>query len=92
MASEIFAYRQERTSFIISHLPAYVRAIRQNEANDFLKSLMAEFIARFPMDLTGVPQSGTLRLAVVDPEIRSLEQVVEVAMKIHINVSTSPSL
>lgn len=91
MGLETFAYHQERTCFIISHLPSYVCAIRQNEANDFLKSMMGEFIARFPMDLTGVRQSETLRLHVVDSRIQHPDQMVEVAMRTHLNVGSIPN-
>lgn len=87
MDSENFAYHQERTALIISSLPSYIRAIRQNEADEFLKSLMADFIARFPMDLTGVPQSGPLRLTEVTFKTQHPDEMVEIAMKDHLNVS-----
>lgn len=86
--SEKFGYRQERTRFIISQLPSYLRAIRQNKSDEFLKSSMGEFIARFPMDLTGAPQPGPLRMVKIDHfELHHPDQMVEAAMKAHINVS-----
>lgn len=88
MMSEKFAYRQERTSFIISQLPSYMCAIKRGESNEFFKFMMGEFIARFPMDLAGVPQPGPLRLANIDHfELRHPDQMVKAAMKAHINVS-----
>lgn len=39
------------------------------------------------MDLTGVPQSGPLRLAEVAHKTQHPDEMVEVAMKDHLNVS-----
>lgn len=86
--SEKFAYHQERTSFIVSQLPSYMCAMKRGESNEFLMSMMGEFIARFPMDLTGVPQPGPLRLANIDHfQLRHPDQMVKAAMKAHINIS-----
>lgn len=87
MSTENLAYRQERTSFIVYHIPSYIRAIRQNESDEFLKTLMAGFIARFPMDLLGLPQLGPLRLTEVDPKLQHPHEMVEVTVKGHLNVS-----
>lgn len=88
MDSETFAYCLEQTVFIVSHLPSYMRATKQNEGNEFIKFLLVDFIARFPMDLTGVPQSGPLQLAKVCPKTQHPDKMVEVAIKDHINVSS----
>lgn len=88
MDSQTFVYHQERTAFIISHLPSYMHAIKQDEGNEFIKSMMIDFVARFPMDLTGVPQSGPLRLAEVVSKTQHRDEMLEVAIKDHINVSS----
>lgn len=88
MSTKTFAFRQERTRFIVCHLPSYIRALKDNESDEFLKILMTEFIARFPMDIAGMPQSEPLRLTRIDsPELRNPHEMFEVAMKGHLSVS-----